>query len=172
MAGVIPEQPLLRPYWSNRERFTIVDDLLLYDERLVIPVNLRMDMLNKIHHGHLGMTKCRARAQQSVWWPGLSLAIQDLVGNCQTCKEQLPDQREPLMASPLPDKAWERVGSDLFEYRAKTYLLMVFSLDRSPSSQEIGHQRNDRCDEQHLRGARCARYCRVRQWTAVCVQEV
>ena len=29
------------------------------------------------------------------------------------------------MASPLPDKAWERVGSDLFEYRAKTYLLMV-----------------------------------------------
>ena len=97
----IPEQPLLRPYWSNRERFTIVDDLLLYDERLVIPVNLRMDMLNKIHHGHLGMTKCRARAQQSVWWPGLSLAIQDLVGNCQTCKEQLPDKREPLMASPL-----------------------------------------------------------------------
>ena len=62
----IPEQPLLRPYWSNRERFTIVDDLLLYDERLVIPVNLRMDMLDKIHHGHLGMTKCRARAQQSV----------------------------------------------------------------------------------------------------------
>ena len=89
----IPEQPLLRPYWSNRERFTIVDDLLLYDERLVIPVNLRMDMLNKIHHGHLGMTKCRARAQQSVWWPGLSLAIQDLVGNCQTCKEQLPDKQ-------------------------------------------------------------------------------
>ena len=121
----IPEQPLLRPYWSNRERFTIVDDLLLYDERLVIPVNLRMDMLNKIHHGHLGMTKCRARAQQSVWWPGLSLAIQDLVGNCQTCKEQLPDKREPLMASPLPDKAWERVGSDLFEYQGKTYLLMI-----------------------------------------------
>ena len=121
----IPEQPLLRPYWSNRERFTIVDGLLLYDERLVIPVNLRMDMLNKIHHGHLGMTKCRARAQQSVWWPGLSLAIQDLVGNCQTCKEQLPDKREPLMASPLPDKAWERVGSDLFEYKGKTYLLMI-----------------------------------------------
>ena len=57
-------QPLLRPYWSNRERFMIVDDLLLYDERLVIPVNLRMDMLNKTNHGHLGMTKCRARAQQ------------------------------------------------------------------------------------------------------------
>ena len=63
--------------------------------------------------------------QQSVWWPGLSLAIQDLVGNCQTCKEQLPDKREPLMASPLPDKAWERVGSDLFEYKGKTYLLMI-----------------------------------------------
>ena len=84
-----------------------------------------MDMLNKIHHGHLGMTKCRARAQQSVWWPGLILAIQDMVGNCKTCREQLPEIREPLMASPFPDKAWERVGSDLFEYRGKSYLLMV-----------------------------------------------
>ena len=29
------------------------------------------------------------------------------------------------MASPLPDKARERVGSDLFEYRGKTYILIV-----------------------------------------------
>ena len=121
----IPEQPLLRPYWSDPQHFAMIDDLLLYDDRLVIPVEMRMDMLNKIHHGHFGMTKCRARTQQSVWWPGLSLAIQDLVGNCSTCREQLPDQREPLMASPLPDKAWERVGSDLFKYMGKTYLLMI-----------------------------------------------
>ena len=121
----IPEQPLLRPYWNSRQHFAMIGDVLLYNDRLVIPVSMRVEMMDKIHHGHLGMTKCRARAQQSVWWPGLSLAIQDLVGNCQTCKEQLPDKREPLMASPLPDKAWERVGSDLFEYRAKTCLLMV-----------------------------------------------
>ena len=94
----IREQPLLR---SDRQHFAMIDDLLLYDDRLVIPVEMRMDMLNKIHYGHLGITKCRARAQQSVWWPGLSLAIQDMVGNCKTCREQLPDQSEPLMASPL-----------------------------------------------------------------------
>ena len=95
----IPEQSLLRPYWSDRQHFAVIEDLLLYDDRLVIPVNLRMDVLQHIHDGHLGMTKCRARAQQSVWWPGLSLAIQDMVGNCKTCLEQLPDKREPLMAS-------------------------------------------------------------------------
>ena len=90
----------------------MIDDLLLYDDRLVITVEMRMDVLQNIHDGHLGITKCRARAQQSVWWPGLSQAIQDMVKNCNVCLEQLPDKREPLMASPLPDKAWERVGSD------------------------------------------------------------
>ena len=29
----LPHQPLLRPYWENRSHLTIVDDLLLYDDR-------------------------------------------------------------------------------------------------------------------------------------------
>ena len=35
----IPEQPLLRPYGSNRQDFAMIDDLLLHNDRLVIPVN-------------------------------------------------------------------------------------------------------------------------------------
>ena len=110
----IPELPLLRPYWSDRQHFALKDDLLLYDDRLVIPVEMQMDVLQHIHDGHLGLIKCLAHAQLSVWWPGLSQAIADMVGKCKTCLEQLPDKREPLKASPLADKAWKRVGSDLF----------------------------------------------------------
>ena len=121
----IPDQPLLRPYWSNRQHLTLVDDLLLYDDRLVIPTALRMDILERIHHGHLGITKCRARARESVWWPSLSVAIEDMVKRCLSCLKSLPERREPLMTSPLPEGPWERVGSDLFEYDKKVYLLVV-----------------------------------------------
>ena len=34
----LPHQPLLRPYWENRSHLTIVDDLLLYNYRIVFVV--------------------------------------------------------------------------------------------------------------------------------------
>ena len=47
----------IRPYWENRAHFIIVDDLLLCDERRVIPRSMRLEILDGIHTGHLGITK-------------------------------------------------------------------------------------------------------------------
>ena len=43
----------------------VANGLLLRGSRLVIPPNLRSDILNKIHMGHQGITKCRRRAAQA-----------------------------------------------------------------------------------------------------------
>ena len=112
----MPHQPLLRPYWENRAHLAVVDDLLLYDERIVIPQALRLDILDCIHCGHLGINKCSARARMSVWWPGLSVAIEDMVKACFTCTKELPETKEPLMPSSFPSRPWERISMDLFEY--------------------------------------------------------
>ncbi|XP_072040672.1 uncharacterized protein [Amphiura filiformis] len=74
----MPHLPLLRPYWENRGHFAIVEDLLLYDDRLVIPQSMRLEILESIHQGHLGVSKCRARARISVWWPGMSKTIEEM----------------------------------------------------------------------------------------------
>lgn len=71
-------QPLLRPYWESIGHLSVIDDLLMYDDRLVIPRGIRLQILDCIHIGHLGITKCRSRARTSVWWPGLSKEIEDL----------------------------------------------------------------------------------------------
>ena len=55
-------QPLARPYWHCGVHLAVIDDLLLYDERIVIPQALRLDILDCIHRGHLGIGKCHARA--------------------------------------------------------------------------------------------------------------
>ena len=121
---------LLLLYWEKRSHFSVVDDLLLYDERIVIPRSLRLEILNCIHTGHLGITKCRARAQASVWWSGLSMQIENMVANCSTCAKNRPEPKEPLMSTSFPSRPWERLATDLFELEGKVYLIVVVYYSR------------------------------------------
>ena len=121
----MPQLPLLRPYWESRGHFSMVGELLLYDDRVVIPRALRLEMLGKLHEGHLGIVKCRARARESMWFPSISQSIQDLVANCHTCAKVRPTPTEPLMPSSFPSRPWERVATDLFTHDGQSYVLVV-----------------------------------------------
>ena len=77
-----PHQPLLGQYWGSQSHLAIVEGILLYDERISIPRVMRLDILDCIHQGHQGVTKCRTRARTSIWWPGLSTMIEQMVSKC------------------------------------------------------------------------------------------
>ena len=93
--------------------------------RIVIPPPLQQEILGKIHEGHQGITRSRDRARQSVWWPGLSTQLEELVRNCETCCKNQLQRAQPLVPSQLPDLPWQKVGTDLFEWRNKNFLLIV-----------------------------------------------
>ncbi|CDQ60651.1 unnamed protein product [Oncorhynchus mykiss] len=57
---------LLKPYWVHQSDFHCNGDLLMKGQRIVIPETLQPEMLDRVHDGHMGITKCRLRAQQSV----------------------------------------------------------------------------------------------------------
>ena len=121
----MPHQALLRPYWESRGHLSVVDDLLIYDDRLVIPRGMRLQILDCIHTGHLGITKCRSRICTSVCWPGVSKQIVDLVTQCVTCAKDWPTPKEPLMSASFPSRLWERIAIDLFELNEKVYLIVT-----------------------------------------------
>ena len=52
----IPEE--VRPYWNFRDELSEADGVLLKGERLIIPSCLQQDILQRIHMGHMGITKC------------------------------------------------------------------------------------------------------------------
>ena len=70
---------ILKPYWAVRHKLTIQQGLLMNGNKPVILVAMRMDILERIHEGHQGIVKCRERAKISVWWPGLSKQLEELV---------------------------------------------------------------------------------------------
>ena len=84
------------------------NNLLLYGPRIVIPTSLQKEILSKIHEGHQGIQKCRLRANTSVWWPGISKHIKDLVEQCPTCVKEHTPAKEPLIPTDLPDYPWHR----------------------------------------------------------------
>ena len=116
---------VLRPYWQVQNELTIQNGLLLKGVRLVIPTCMRLAMLDKLHEGHHGVVRCRSRAQSSVWWPGLSRQLEELVRSCTACAVERRNPSEPMIASETVLRPWQKVGTDMFVYKKATYLLVV-----------------------------------------------
>ena len=86
---------------------------------------MRQDILGKLHTGHQGIVKCRERARQSVWWPGLSTQLVQLVKKCRECCKEQKQPAEPFITSELPELPFRKVGMDLFEWEKQSHLLVV-----------------------------------------------
>ena len=115
----------LKPYWSVRGELTVVYGILLKSSRIVVPSAMKLQVLDKIHEGHQGIVKCRERAKTSVWWPGLSREVHDMVENCKVCAKYRQQRAEPLMPTPFPDRPWQMIGTDLFKLDNLNYLIVV-----------------------------------------------
>ena len=101
---------ILKKYWGEKDKLSVVDDLLLYGTRVVIPVNLQYEILMKIHHGHQGIQRCRLRVSSSVWSPGISKQVENFVTRCPTCMKNMPPPVEPMLQSSLPSHPWGKLG--------------------------------------------------------------
>ncbi|XP_064469534.1 uncharacterized protein LOC135384254 [Ornithodoros turicata] len=77
--------PELKDFWEYRDAIAFENSLLMYKGRIVVPLSYQKYILQQIHLGHQGIVKCKARARDSVWWPGIGHDIGTLLP-CQ----QLP----------------------------------------------------------------------------------
>ena len=115
----------VKSYWRERGELTVVQSLIMKGTRILIPSCMRLNILDKIHEGHLGITKCRERAKQSVWWPGLSTQIQDMVQHCRTCAMHMVNKPEPLFPTSFPERPWQTLAIDFFKCENIDYLIVV-----------------------------------------------
>ena len=118
-------QGTLKKYLPVKDELSVTSGLLLRGKRLVIPQPLQPEMLNKLHAGHQGISKCRQWALQSVWWPAISKDIEETINCCMVCCTTRFQHAEPLLSSEFPDYPSQRVESDLFEWKKSKYLLVI-----------------------------------------------
>ena len=106
-------------YYKFRENFALIDGILTYQDRIVIPESLRKKCLKDIHSGHFGLNKSKSRAKQTIWWPSISNHIEQKVLQCEKCLKNRKPGTEPMLCLDIPVLPWSTVGADLLEYKGK-----------------------------------------------------
>ncbi len=108
--------------------------------RIIVPESLRRVTLQRIHAGHQGIEKCRARVSTSVWWPGVTSQMAQIVQQCTECAKNSTLPKEPLIVSKLPEYPWQIVGTDYFvrTESALVYNIMLWLVQSAKSSGCVG----------------------------------
>lgn len=116
----------VKMFYKLRNEIVLEDDLLFYNERLIVPKSMRQQMLKALHESHFGMVKTKRRARDTIYWPRIDNEIEDMVEKCEECqKHQRRMQKEPLICHDIPDRPFEKIACDILEHAAKNYLVIV-----------------------------------------------
>ena len=110
--------PVAQPFYNVRHDLSCLHDLVLKGERIIVPSSMRKEMKDLLHTGHVGIERCKRRARESIYWPGLNGELKNLVLNCSTCLQYRNAQpKEPLIPHNIPTEVWLKVGTDLFSIK-------------------------------------------------------
>ena len=117
--------PELKEFWTYQDELSKADGRVLKEEKILIPQS-RSDMLNRMHTSHLGEIKCKERAKDVLFWPGIGKQAEETIATCKKCLEhQMSNTKEPMTIGELPSRPWQIVTTNLFHFKGCDYLLLV-----------------------------------------------
>ncbi|XP_048745965.2 uncharacterized protein K02A2.6-like [Ostrea edulis] len=136
-----PERDELTPdiqiFYTFRDELTSQDGLIFKGDRIVIPPTLKGEILQKVHSSHIGIQGCYRRTKESLYWPNMMKDIESFIKECPVCATIQGEQgKETLISHEIPDRPWQKIGTDLFQFDDKQYLITVdyysdfFEIDR------------------------------------------
>ena len=115
--------PEVREYWEAKHRLSVDNDLALLDQRIIIPTSQRTKILHSLHSAHQGEVGMKARANESVFWPGINASIRTTRANCTECSKIAASQpREPITLTVSPEWLFQQIVLDLLHVGCQTYL--------------------------------------------------
>jgi len=124
----IPEQDNgLLPFFTRKDELSIVNNILVWGYKVVVPSKMRKYVLDELHSSHLGIVKMKSVARNYVWWPGIDDQIVAVANNCASClMERNNPSKCQLHTWHYPSAPWERLHMDyLGPINGKMYFLII-----------------------------------------------
>ena len=105
------------PYFNIREELTVIKDILMRDERVVVPAGLTTQLIHIVHQGHQGMTRTKQRLRQYYWWSSMDKQVEELIRNCVVCSSSSDKTAKtytaPMTPISFPDEPWKKISMDI-----------------------------------------------------------
>ena len=118
--------PNLQIYFHLKDGLYTLDGVVMYNDRIVIPQSLRSQILDSLHSAHQGISSMTARAESSIFWPGITSDIQRMRAKCNHCNRNAPSQPSPPPTPPkTPIYPFQAICADYFHYGGQHYCVMV-----------------------------------------------
>jgi hypothetical protein len=83
-AADVPSQ--LKEFMTFADELAECDGLVFKGERVVVPIEARAEILQRIHSSHTGVNSCIAHAKETVFCPGLISDVKIVVAGCAVCQ--------------------------------------------------------------------------------------
>ena len=125
---------LVRGYCTSRiprykqlfHEFTVVDDVVMREDRVVIPASLQAEVIGLSHEPHMGIDKTVNFLRETCWFPSMHKMVSDYVKSCIPCAASVPNTRPvPLKPQYLPERPWQKLHADFKGPIAGKYYLHV-----------------------------------------------
>ena len=82
-----------------------------------------------IHEGHLGLNKCKLKAKETVYWPGLNDWLEKLILNCELflkySNSKCNQTHSMYLGQGIPLHSWSMLARDTCHFEGVSYLLIV-----------------------------------------------
>ena len=126
----------IQAYLTFREELTVEDSIVLKGTQIVVPHKKHDATVQLIHEGHLGLGKCKLRAKDTVYWPGLNNQLEKLILNCELCPKyshaKCKSKPTTNLGQEIPVHPWFKLATDIFHFEGAVYLLIVDYTSRFP----------------------------------------
>ena len=104
---------------------SVIDGLVLKGtKRIIVPVKLRQNALNKLHVSHLGTSKTILGAITCVFWLEINWDMKQLCNNCEIYKKFLTRQPSGSLKNDFVCTNLGTLACNLLEFQGKLFLII------------------------------------------------
>lgn len=127
------QTPELMSYYNNRYSLSIVEGCVMKDTQVVIPPQLRQQVLRLLHRSHLGTVKMKRLARSYCWWPKIDEDILALTNSCVPCAKLQPMPKPVFKQWTEPQNVWSRIHLDFAgPFWDSKWLIMIDAKSKFP----------------------------------------
>ena len=119
------DNPNLKEYARYAHVVYVADNVILYNDRVIVPKQLRQIVTKNLHAAHQGVSAMERRAQSIVFWPGITNDIEHIRATCHHCNTNAPSQAQtPSTPAGTPSTPFDMIFADFFDFGGNHYLVI------------------------------------------------